>query len=125
MLRTIVIGAAIFTFSAVAFAQSALVGKWGGHYIFKGSTRGDQNVGVDVEIISVEGNAVKGVAKSYSRFCGGEFQMSGKLDGNNHRMASPDRGGGAGDCKFAFQATVDGDKMTGKFGNSDLFLTKK
>jgi len=112
-------------FSVSAFAQSPLVGKWGGHYIFKGSRRGDINVGVDVEITNVEGNAVKGVAKSYARACGGEYQMTGKLEGNSLRMSSPDRSGAAGDCSFGFQATVEGDKMTGKFGNSDLYLTKK
>ena len=83
------------------------------------------NIGVDLEITSVEGNTVKGVARNYAQNCGGEYQMAGKLDGNNLGMASAQSLGAAGDCKFGFRVVVEGTKMTGKIGNYDLTLNKK
>jgi hypothetical protein len=127
MFRSFVICAALCAISSSAFAQENLVGKWGGNYIFRGSIRGDVTIGLDLEITSVEGNVVKGVLRNYSnRGCNGEFQMVGKLDGNELGMRATEAAGPNADCKMGFRATVDGTKMTGKLGSMhDLNLNKK
>jgi len=125
MFKIFVAGAAICAFSISAFAQENLVGKWGGSYQYA-SAKGQISINVDLDITSVEGNVVKGVAKHYSRGgCAGEFQMRGKLDGSNLGIASTEAGGPAGDCKFGFRVAVEGNKMTGKIGPNDLVLNKK
>ena len=73
----------------------------------------------------MEGNIVKGTANYYARTCRGDYQMTGKLDGNNLGMISTGYGGTTGDCKFGFRATVDGGKMVGKMGSNDLVASKK
>ncbi|HTE15482.1 MAG TPA: hypothetical protein VK642_10435 [Burkholderiales bacterium] len=125
MLRAFAIGAAICAISISAFAQNNLVGKWGGSFEFTGGSRDKRPIGVDVEITSVEGDVVKGVARNYALTCGGEYQIAGKLEGNDLRMASPQTGGGTNDCRFGFRVVVDGTKMTGKIGNYNLTLNKK
>jgi hypothetical protein len=123
MLRAFVIGAAFCTFAMSAFAQENLLGKWSGSYVYTGTT--DMNIGLDLEITSVEGNVVKGVAKNYARACAGDYQMSGKIDGAILGMLSTNSGGAKGDCKLGFRVTVEGSKMTGKIGTYDLTFTKK
>ncbi len=127
MFKAFVIGTALCTASIAAFAQdNNLIGKWSGSYLYTGSARTQSgNVGVEVEITSVEGNVVKGVAHQFARICGGEYPLSGKLDGNNLGMISPPNMGPTGDCRFGFRVVVDGGKMTGKIGNYDIQLNKK
>jgi hypothetical protein len=127
MFRAFVIGAALCAISFSALAQdNNLVGTWSGSYLYMGSVRSTPApVGVEVEITSVEGNVVKGLAKQFSRVCGGEFPLNGKLDGNNLGMISASNLGPTGDCRFGFRAVVDGNKMTGKVGTYDLQLNKK
>jgi hypothetical protein len=68
---------------------------------------------------------VKGVAKNYGRNCGGEFQMVGKLDGANLEIRATESGGGASDCRPELSLTVEGGKMTGKYGSNDIVFNKK
>jgi hypothetical protein len=128
MFKTFFIGATLCALSIPAYAQETLVGKWSGSYLYVGNlggTTAPANIGVELEITSVEGNVVKGLAKQFSRICGGEYPLSGKLDGNNLGMVSAPNMGPTGDCRFGFRAVVDGSKMTGKVGNYDLQLSKK
>ena len=127
MFKTFVIGAALSTLSLPTLAQdNNLVGKWIGSYLYTGSARSTAaNVGIEVEITSVEGNVVKGVAQQYARICGGEYPLTGKLDGNNLGMISAPNLGPTGDCRFGFRAVVDGNRMTGKVGNYDFQMSKK
>ena len=122
----LVMGVALYALSMCALAQENLVGKWSGTYLYTGSARAASgNVGVELEITSVENNVVQGVAKQLSRICGGEYPLTGKLDGNNLGMISAKNLGPTGDCQFGFRVVVDGTKMTGKVGNYDLQLSKK
>lgn len=125
MFKVIAIGAVVCVFSMPAFAQENLLGKWGGSYEYASAT-GRININVDLNITSVEGNVVKAVARDYSRGgCGGEHQLSGKLNGNSLGMIADKPGGAMGDCKWGFRANVEGNKMNGKIGPNDLVLNKK
>jgi hypothetical protein len=125
MFKAIAIGALICAASIPVFAQENLVGKWGGSYEFKG-LKGHSTYAVDLEITSVEGSVVKGVAKNFSPGgCRGDHVMTGKLDGNKLAMIADKPGGPASDCKFGFRVTIEGDKMIGTTGPSELKLSKK
>jgi hypothetical protein len=123
--RMILVSAAMFATSIPAHAQGSLVGDWSGSYKYRGATSRDVNIGIELKIASVEGNVVTGSAKTSGGSCTGEYQMRGKLDGNNLGMISTNTAGAAGDCKFGFRATVDGNSIKGTVGNSDMTLTKK
>lgn len=126
MIKAFVIGTTLYALSIAAFAQENLLGKWGGSYLYAGSgALAPVNIGVDLEITSVEGDVVKGLAKHYARNCGGDFPLTGKLDGKNLGMVSASNLGPTGDCRFGFRVVVEGGKMTGKVGNFDLQLNKK
>ena len=129
MFKAFVIGTALCTISISAFAQdNNLIGKWSGSYLYLGNlgaSSAPTNVGVDLEITSVENNIVKGLAKQFTRVCGGEYPLAGKLDGNNLGMISAPNLGPTGDCRFGFRVVVDGNRMTGKMGNYDLQMSKK
>ena len=51
--------------------------------------------------------------------------MRGKFDGTNLGMISTNTAGRAGDCKFGFRGTVDGNSIKGTVGSSELNLSKK
>ena len=82
MFRTFFIGATLSALSISAFAQENLVGKWSGSYLYVGNLGGAAapvNIGVELEITSLENNVVKGLAKLLARVCGGEYPLTGKL----------------------------------------------
>ena len=79
MFKAFVIGTALCTISISAFAQdNNLIGKWSGSYLYLGNlgaSSAPTNVGVDLEITSVENNIVKGLAKQFTRVCRGEYPL--------------------------------------------------
>lgn len=103
--------------------ESNLVGDWSGNYVFRGAR--EHNIGVELKIARVEGSVVSGTAKVLGGACAGDFQMRGKLDGNNLGMISTNAAGSAGDCKFGFRGTVEGNAIKARVGPSDMNLTKK
>jgi hypothetical protein len=122
---SVVVGV-VFVASGLAHAQENqnLVGDWGGNYKVH-TVRSELNIGVDLKITAVEGNVVTGSAKTYAGNCAGEYQMRGKLDGNNLGMLATNTAGRAGDCKFGFRGTIDGNSIKGTVGTSELNLHKK
>lgn len=100
-----------------------LVGDWQGNYVFVGTR--EHHIGVELKIARVDGSVVSGTAKVLGGSCAGDFQMRGKLDGNNLGMISTNTAGSAGDCKFGFRGTVEGNAIKGRIGPSELHLTKK
>jgi hypothetical protein len=125
MVKSIVAGVAICMLSVSAHAQENLVGKWSGAYVWT-AMGGGIRVGLDLEITSVEGSRVTGLLKNHSTGnCRGDYEMVGKLEGNALATRAAKPGGLAGDCKFGFRATSDGNKMTGGAATiTDLVLTK-
>jgi hypothetical protein len=123
MRRAFVIATAVCAFSQSAFAQETLIGQWSGGYFHKGV---NMNVAMELEITSVEGDLVRGNLKEFSRTCGGDYAMVGKIEGKSLGLRAVKPGGPRGDCAFGFRATMDGSKMTGLVGGThDLTLTKK
>lgn len=116
----------VFALSGLAGAQETqnLVGDWGGNYKVH-TVRSEINIGVELKITAVEGNVVTGSAKTFGGNCAGEYQMRGKLDGNNLGMLATNTAGRAGDCKFGFRGTLDGNNIKGTVGTSELNLHKK
>lgn len=130
MIKTIAAGLFLGMLSicsaAIAQENANIVGKWGGNYLAKGTAIGEVRVGVDLEVTAVEGGKVTGIARNYATTaCSGEYKMVGKIEGNKLGMISTGPGGRTGDCKFGFRVEVEGDKMTGTIGNSELILTRK
>ncbi len=109
---------------ACAQENQYLVGDWGGSYKFYAANR-EINVGVELKITAVEGNLVTGSAKTFGGGCAGEYQMRGKLNGNALGMLATNTGGAAGDCKFGFRGTIDGNSIKGTVGSTELNLSKK
>ena len=126
MIKSLCIGAVCCAFSWTALAQENVVGKWSGSW--KNTIGGrDTPVGLELEITNVEGNVVTGTMNNMSnRGCNGVFPMRGKLNGNELGMIATAGGGAQSDCKIGFRATLDGTKMTGRFGGQyDMTLNKK
>jgi hypothetical protein len=113
--------------SGAVFGQETLVGKYSGHYVFKGST-GDRNQGLTLEITSAEGDAVKGkaVRMGSGMFvgCNGEYPVEGKLKGNALILRSVTKSGPAGDCSMTLRLTVEGNKLVGTLGQMKAELSK-
>ena len=126
MFKSLLIGAACCAFSLTALAQENLVGKWGGSW--RSNIGGvDRQIGLELEITSVEGNIVRSTMNNMSnRGCNGVFPVVGKLNGNELGMIATEAGGAQRDCKPGFRATIDGTKMTGKYASQyDMTLNKK
>lgn len=123
---TAILSSVALLVSAATYAQENqnLVGDWGGSYKVH-TVRSEVNIGVELKIAAVEGNVVTGSAKTFGGNCAGEYQMRGKLDGNNLGMLATNTAGRAGDCKFGFRGTIDGNSIKGTVGTNELNLSKK
>ena|SRR5688572_19887142 len=125
MFKVFLAGVAMLAASTAIHAQENLVGDWSGAYRFTGVSGRDIDIGIELKIAKVEGSLVTGTARAIGGSCAGEFQMRGKLDGKNLGMLSTNTAGSAGDCKFGFRATIDGNTIKGRVGNYDMTLTRK
>ena len=113
--------------SAPVLAQHALVGKYTGSFT-QPTTNGDMHPSITLEIVSVEGNTVKGTAVRGSAGpayrCAGEYPMEGKVKDNALTLRATTKGGRAGDCDLSFRVTVEGNKLVGTVLNYKTELTK-
>ena len=125
MFKMFLAGVAMLAASTAIHAQENLVGDWNGTYRYRGGSSRDIDIGIELKIAKVEGSLVTGTARTLGGSCAGEYQLRGKLDGNNLGMASTNTAGSAGDCKFGFRAEVDGNTIKGRVGNFDMTLTRK
>lgn len=123
----ILAGACFVTFvfaCGSVYAQDSLVGKWSGSFSIQ-TSRGEIKVGVELTIASVENGKVKGTATSYSKSCGGQYEMQGTYQDDKLALKSANKSGGAGDCWFGLKLTVDGNKLVGTTGvGSPIQLSK-
>lgn len=125
MIKKVFVGAALFAATLPALAQENLVGDWSGTYRYTGATTRDIDIGIELKIAKVDGPLVTGSARTTGGTCAGEYQMRGKLDGQNLGMISTNTAGAAGDCKFGFRAKIEGSAMTGTVGTYNMRLSKK
>ncbi len=117
----------ILFFSVSVFAQEALVGKYSGAFT-QPTRNGDQQVGLTLEISSVEGGAVKGTAVRMAPpgrgGCRGEYPVEGTVKGNELTLKATEKGGPAGDCNVNLKLTVEGNKLVGTMGQFKTTLSK-
>lgn len=106
----------------VVHAQITLTGKYSGTYTVLGRS-GDRQFGLELTIISVENEAVKGTLLRHGALCTGEFQLEGTLKGNQLVLRS-NKAGSAGDCTSNFRLEVSEGKLSGTMGSFRTELSK-
>ena len=123
----VAVGLAI-SISAPVLAQDALLGKYSGSYRQQVGSQGEKTAGITLEILSVEGGAVKGKA-ARSRLgsldnCGGEYSLEGKVNGNELFLKSTSSSVGSGDCSMVLRLTVEGSKLAGTLNKGNVQFSK-
>jgi hypothetical protein len=88
---------------------------------------------ITLDITSIENGAVQGrgerqgTDQSGIRFkmgCIGSFPLTGTAKGSTVDLRAAEKFGAAGDCQFRIRGTVQGNKIIGKIGQSDIELSK-
>lgn len=117
MKKTVLSAGLAILFSAPVLAQHALVGKYTGSFVQPTPSQGDLMPGITLEILSVEGDTVKGTAvrmtAAASRRCAGEYPVEGTLKGDTLELKATTKGGPAGDCDLTLRLKVEGNKLVG------------
>ena len=127
-MKNIVIAAVLaLLFSCPVLAQQTLLGKYSGSFVLI-TKRGDVNAGLTLEILTVEGDTVKGkavrMAEGTRVSCAGEYPVEGKVKGDALELIATEKGGPAGDCPMTFRLTVEGSKLVGTMNNFKTQLSK-
>ena len=126
-MRFMLCAASCLFVTAIASAEELEPGKYVGHYQTTAF-----NVTVTLDIDSVEKGAVKGKGQRHVSNqgglrvggCAGDFQLVGRLKGNELFVRAAEKFGPAGDCIFGLRGTVSGNKIRGKTGEFDIELTR-
>lgn len=111
-----------FIMLMMAFAFASLNSAYGAELVpglYRGATgnRDGQSFGVELKILSVNGESVTGSLKSYARGnCGGDYEMAGTFDGSTLIMKSVEGTHRFAECVFGFKVIVDGNKLLGNRG---------
>src|SRR5262245_12807279 len=120
-------GLAAFFVAIPVFSQNALVGKYNGSFA-QPTSQGDVHPTITLEIVSVEGDTVKGKAVRGSAGpayrCAGEYPMEGKVKDSALTLRATAKGGRGGDCDLTFRLTVEGNKLVGTVLNYKTELSK-
>ena len=119
-MKNIVFSAGIvFMLSGPVFAQQTLLGKYSGSFM-QTASRGDINIGITLEILSVDGDIVTGKAirsqgGAGRSSCHGEYPVEGKVKGDALSLRATKKGR---PCRrLRFVAQVDGGwKQAGRNG---------
>jgi len=124
-MKNIVIAAvSAFLFSSPALAQQTLLGKYTGTFVLPGGSAR----GLTLEILSVEGDIVKGKAfRALIRErdgCHGEYLVEGTLKSDILDLRAIEKGGPAGDCPMRLRLTVEGNKLVGTMGKLEARLSR-
>ena len=124
MNRISMIGVAfLLSYPAVVHAQDSLIGKYSGSYT--ATTVVTYTVGVTLEISSVDGGKVTGVATLAMRgACNGQYPIAGFYKGDQIGVRATQKGGPAGDCDFGFRGKREGDTLVGTIGPNEITLRK-
>ena len=114
---------ALLAGNGVLHAQDTVAGSYVGSYDVQ-TPIGFQSFGITVVISSIENGVVTGTATRHRGSCAGELPLRGKYQGNEISLGATAKGGKAGDCGFGFKGTVDGNRLIGKMGSTELVLRK-
>ena len=117
MKRLVLAVALIVPGVSMVIAQDSIVGTWHGGYSYIGK-RNTANMGVQLNIASVENGLVKGTATllSHTAPCAGDYPMQGRLEGNKLSIRATSKGGRDGDCSFRLDVVHEGNTLTGTTG---------
>ena len=127
-MKKIVVSVGVFlVFSGPVIAQQTLLGKYSGSFM-QATSLGDVSTGLTLEILTVEGDTVKGkavrMAEGTRVSCAGEYPVEGKVKGDALELIATEKGGPAGDCPMTFRLTVEGSKLVGTMNNFKTQLSK-
>jgi hypothetical protein len=123
MMRSLLAIALSLSLSALAQAPAddqSLVGKYRGHIMTNGLMMAE--VGIDLVIERVENGHVTATLTKYGMraeaggACNGDLKMRGMYINNKLKLGGRN-GGDSGSCGLRFEATRDGDKLTGTTPN--------
>lgn len=113
--------------AAPVCAQQTLLGKYSGNFMHK-SNRGEQPVGLTLDITSLEDGKVKAMAVrsagATKGSCAGTYEMQGTYKGGQADLRSVKNRGGAANCRMHLRLVADGNKLKGKWGERDVQLSK-
>ena len=118
-----VIALLLLSACAPVYGQGDVTGKYSGSYTVQFHGR-DAEIGLTLDIASVENGRVKGVATMGGQSCAGEYPFEGYLKGNELGIRSNVKGGRAGDCVFGMRGTVEGNRFVGTYGSFPVRLSK-
>ena len=113
--------------SHAALAQHALIGKYSGFYLARTVTA-DRPMGLTLEIVTVEGDTVKGIATRMASGprppCNGDYPVAGTVKGDALDLRSTRMGGPAGDCRMRLRLTAQENKLIGTMNGVNTELSK-
>jgi hypothetical protein len=116
----------VFALSGPVFAQQTLLGKYSGSFT-QTSRLSNVSVGLSLEILSVDGDTVKGKAVRYAigkGACAGEYPVEGNVKGDVLELKATQKGGPSGDCGMTLRLTVEGNKLVGTMNDFNTQLSK-
>jgi hypothetical protein len=116
-------------FSALAFAQHALVGTYSGSFFFENfASSVNRPVGLKLEILTVEGDIVKGKVwrggAGPAAPCAGDYPVEGNLKGDTLVLRGTQMSGLAKDCGMALRLKVDGNRLVGTMNKLEAQLSR-
>jgi hypothetical protein len=119
--------ALFFLSSAYSHAQQSIDGKYSGSYPGRSTSGANaMSLGIVIEIKSVEGDAIKGTISQVGswRPCRGESPAEGTHKDGQVVLTALNEIGPTGCGKPRFKGTLDGNNLVGKWGNTDVKLSK-
>jgi len=119
----------VLALPATCYAQDSLLGKYSGSYM--GSSARSAAQGLTLEITSIDGETVKGVASRFSQSrsggsgdCTGNYPMEGTIKGDQLVLRSTEKSGRAESCSTTLRLKVEGNKLAGTMNKSTATLSK-
>ena len=127
MKLAVAIGIVLGICAAPVCAQQTLLGKYNGSFMHK-SNKGEQPVGLTLDITSVADGKVKAMAVrsagATKGSCAGTYEMQGTYKGEQADLRSVKKSGAKADCRMHLLLVADGNKLKGKWGKRDVQLSK-
>jgi hypothetical protein len=114
----------VFATSFATAQDAPPIGKYSGNHQI-----GTSDVRVALDIKSVEAGTVKGTLERYvstrrGGSCDGEFPVQGTYKDNKLDVRTIEKVGKASDCIFRLRMNVQGNKLVGNMGKTELTLSK-
>jgi hypothetical protein len=126
--RTMCIGIALFSCSTLLSAQQGLIGSYEGRFVHTGfAGYGPQHTYATLEIANADNGKLAGklkIERHWAYACEGDYVVQGTYQDNKLDLLTSE-GVKRGCGKESLVLTVQGNKLVGTFGSSEIELGKK